>query len=102
MPRRPIPVNSIELVREGCGDARARRYAVAALRHAVERVAAARVGVRNTTLNREAFSVARLLGAELRTAELTDALIVAAEIAGLSTREARATIASALRGRAGR
>jgi hypothetical protein len=77
----------------------ARRYAVAALRSAVERVAAARTGTRNDALNREAFAVARLLGDGLAEGELVEALAIAAQVAGLAERDARATIASAIRGR---
>lgn len=92
-----IPLRPIVACRDGDN---ARRYAVAALRHAVERIAAAREGARNATLNREAYSLARFLGAGITSNELAAALTVAAQVAGLPEREARGTIASALRGRA--
>lgn len=85
------------------GDATAeRRYAVGALRSAVERVAAAREGTRNDVLNREAFGVARLVGHGLAESELREALAIAASVAGLPPRAIDATLSSALRARGGR
>jgi hypothetical protein len=54
MPRRPPDVADTSL-----------RYARAALRHAVERVAAAPNGTRNDTLNREVFAMTRFIGKNL-------------------------------------
>lgn len=77
----------------------AARYAAAALRSAVQRVAAAREGTRSDTLNREAFAVVRLIGAGLHREDVFTALIAAACVAGLTEAEASATIASALKAR---
>lgn len=79
------------------GDA-ARHYALAALRHAVERVAGAGEGTRNDRLNEECFTLARFVreGA-LGAPEVADALAIAARHAGLTPREAAATLASGLR-----
>jgi hypothetical protein len=73
------------------------RYSSAALRKAVEEVARARLGTRNSTLNREAFGLARL--PELTPAEIEAALLGAATAAGLKPGEAIKTIHSALRAR---
>ena len=80
------------------GSNAARRYGLAALRRAVERVATAGEGTRNSRLNAETFALSRLVceGA-LSAAELADSLAIAARYAGLSPRETVATIASALR-----
>jgi bifunctional DNA primase/polymerase-like protein len=72
-------------------------YAAAALRNEVERVRGARVGTRNDTLNRAAFSLGRLVGAgvldrELATGELMDA----GRQAGLPPREIASTVLSGL------
>jgi hypothetical protein len=74
-----------------------RRYALAALRSAVERVAGAWEGGRNHALNIECFSLARFVPDKLGADELADALAIAARYAGLSARETAATLASALR-----
>jgi hypothetical protein len=76
---------------------RASAYAAAALRNEVERVRTARVGTRNDTLNRAAFSLGRLIGAgildhDLATGELTDA----ARRAGLAPREVASTLSSGI------
>lgn len=75
------------------------RYARAALTQAVERVMAAPVGARNSTLNREAFGTARLIGDGLSDAAWRDALSSAGERAGLEAAEVERTLARALRGR---
>jgi hypothetical protein len=75
------------------------RYAAAALRRGVERVAMAREGTRNDALNREAWALARLIGRGLDAASIRTALAIAARVAGLGPREADATIESALRAR---
>jgi hypothetical protein len=72
-------------------------YAAAALRNEVERVRTARVGTRNDTLNRAAFSLGRLIGAgildhDLAAGELTDA----ARQAGLPPREVASTLSSGI------
>jgi hypothetical protein len=72
-------------------------YAAAALRNEVERVRTARVGTRNDTLNRAAFSLGRLIGAgildhDLAAGELTDA----ARQAGLPPREVASTLSSGM------
>jgi hypothetical protein len=97
LPRRPVAVRFAA----GGADAE-RRYAVAALRSAVERVAAAREGTRNNILNREAFAVARLVGRGLVESEVRDALAVAGRVAGLTPRAIDRTLSSALRARGGR
>jgi len=80
------------------GGSRAERYAFAALRHAVERVALAPTGCRNETLNVECFTVSRFIAAGVLDAQqVADGLAAAALSAGLSEREIVATIASALR-----
>ncbi len=78
------------------GDA-ARRYALGALRKAVERVATAGEGRRNDTLNAQAFALGRFVDSgELNASEIAIALAVAASHAGLTAREAERTLASAL------
>jgi hypothetical protein len=75
-----------------------RQYALGALRHAVERVAAAGEGARNDTLNRETFSLARFIAeGALAPREVAAALAVAAHRGGLPAREVEKTLASALR-----
>ena len=74
----------------------ARRYALAALRNAIQRVAAAPQGSRNHALNCAAYALCRLAPAALDHAEIADALAVAARHAGLPAREVAATLASAL------
>jgi uncharacterized membrane protein YebE (DUF533 family) len=64
------------------------RYADAALRHAINRVARAPVGIRNHALNSEAYSLGRLIAAELLHGQVVgDALAAAAMAAGLVPRE---------------
>jgi hypothetical protein len=75
-------------------------YFAAALRHAVRRIATAPIGVRNDTLNAEAFGIARLVAAGgLGDQEAADALAAAAVEAGLQDREIEATLRSALAAR---
>lgn len=72
------------------------RYADAALRHAIDRVARAPVGIRNHALNSEAYSLGRLIAAELLDGQVVaDALAAAAMAAGLVPREIEATLRSA-------
>ena len=90
-------------VRADIGSGDGRRYAVGALRHAVERVAAASEGQRNDTLNAECFAMGRFVAAgTLAPAEVADALAIAARHAGLAPAETAATLASALRAGAAR
>ena len=75
-------------------------YASVALRLAAERVASASVGVRNRTLNEEAYGIGRLIAAGFLDAqEVADTLAAAAFAAGLGRREIEATLRSALRAR---
>jgi hypothetical protein len=76
---------------------RARRYAQAALAGELDAVRTAAVGTRNTTLNRAAFRLGQLAGADLIPADqLIDPLLDAARHAGLPESEALTTIASGL------
>ncbi len=91
-PARPRP----ELV----GDEKRRRYAVAALRNAIETVATAPAGQANDTLNRQTYQMARFLAeGSLTEAEITDCLMSAARVRAIPMREAMATIGSGLRAR---
>lgn len=77
-----------------------RRYAGAALRNAIERVATAAPGTRNQTLNAEAFHLLRFATAgDLTAAEIAEAMAHAAIAAGLERREIEATLRSALSAR---
>ena len=79
---------------------KARTYAVAALRHAIARVATAPSGNANNTLNKEAFSMARFLRDGLVSeAEIRDCLIAASRARSIPIQEALATIESGLRSR---
>lgn len=74
------------------------RYAEAALRNAIGRVAAAPQGSRNDILNRELFGLMRFTGhGDLSIRQVADAMAVAAHHAGLSAPEVHATLRSALR-----
>lgn len=88
-PARPLPDSSH----------RQRRYAVAALRHGVERAAAAPSGQRNHTLNQEAYSLCRRFVPDglLTSQEIADAMAHAGIAAGLDRREVEQTLASALK-----
>jgi hypothetical protein len=71
-------------------------YALAALERAVGQVMSAPEGCRNNTLNREAFSVARLIGAGFHRDVWHGALAAAALYAGLEEQEVEETLVSAL------
>ena len=74
-----------------------RRYALAALRHAADRAAAASHGTRNDTLNAETFSLTRFLAeGMLDAAEIATTMAYAGRQAGLLPHEVKATLASAL------
>ncbi len=82
------------------GGEKPRRYAVAALRHAVERVALAQQGTRNDTLNREAYAMTRFVSdGALAPSEIATALAYAGRQAGLEPAQIKGTLASALRAR---
>jgi hypothetical protein len=77
--------------------AQGRAYAMAALRAETERVAAARPGTRNVTLNRAAFSLGQLVAAGLiPPIPVITALIDAARYAGLPEDEAVRTVRSGM------
>ena len=74
-----------------------RRYALAALRHAADRVAIAAEGRRNDTLNRETFAMARFIAeGSLDPADIAAAMAYAGRQAGLGRHEIQATLTSAL------
>ncbi len=78
--------------------AHAAGYAAAALRRAADRVRSARPGTRNTSLNREAFTLSRFArSGDLTAIHIARELACAAHLAGLEPGEIRATITSALR-----
>ena len=77
--------------------AQGRAYALAAFREQTRRVAEARVGTRNDTLNRAAFSLGRLVAAHLiPPLPVVTGLAEAAARAGLPEEEARRTIRSGM------
>jgi len=77
-------------------------YPAAALRSAVERISMAPTGSRNATLNSESYSIGRLLtDGSLDPRDAVAELLGAATAAGLPSREAVATITSAVRARVG-
>ncbi|EGO96804.1 bifunctional DNA primase/polymerase [Acidiphilium sp. PM] len=83
-------------------DRRARAYAEAALRRAIERVAGAAPGTRNATLNSETYGLLRLTSTGgLSAGEVAEAMAHAAIVAGLERREIEATLKSALSAREG-
>jgi hypothetical protein len=91
----PPPPKSIPRPERGAEPAR--RYAFGALRRAVEQVAAAPEGSRNTTLNKSAWNLMRFVAeGTLATTEIADALAHAAIAAGLNAVETEQTLASAL------
>jgi Bifunctional DNA primase/polymerase, N-terminal len=106
----PLPSWLAELVRDSYGPpsvpaprppltdrAQGRAYAMAALRAETERVAAARPGTRNVTLNRAAFSLGQLVAAGLiPPIPVITSLIDAARYAGLPEDEAVRTVRSAM------
>lgn len=77
---------------------KARAYAVAALRNAIGRVAQAAPGAANDTLNAEAHSMAKFIGA-ITESEIRDCLIAGARARNIPVREALATIESGIRSR---
>ncbi len=93
----PKPVLERGPIDLGANPDKSRRYALAALGHAVKRVASTREGGRNATLNREAYSLTRFMPEHLAPSEIADSLAVAARHIGLSGREVALTLASALR-----
>lgn len=81
-------------------DRRARRYAEAALRRAIERVAGAGPGARNATLNSETYGLMRLAATgSLTPSEIAEAMAHAGLAAGLDRREIEGTLKSALAAR---
>lgn len=74
------------------------RYARAALRSAADIVAKAGDGTRNHTLNAQTFALARFVPL-LSVEEITETMLRAASVCGLSHLEAERTITSALKGR---
>ncbi|MEU8109532.1 bifunctional DNA primase/polymerase [Nonomuraea muscovyensis] len=88
---------SMGAVLAACGGDRATGYALTALRGEVENVLAAAAGTRNDTLNAAAFALGQLAAAGVLPRHLVEACLQhAAEAAGLSPREAFATIRSGL------
>jgi hypothetical protein len=76
------------------------RYARAALERELDVLARVAPGGRNATVNRSAWSLARLVQAgALDASEVERALVEAAQATGLSAREAAATVRGALRRR---
>jgi hypothetical protein len=106
----PLPSWLAQLVRDSYGPpegpaarlpvddrGQGRAYAMAALRAETERVAAARPGTRNDTLNRAAFSLGQLVAAGLLPPiPVITALIDAARYAGLPQDEAVRTVRSGM------
>ena len=106
----PLPSWLARLVRDSYGPpavpaqrlsvtdrAQGRAYAMAALRAETERVAAARPGTRNVTLNSAAFSLGQLVAAGLiPPIPVITALIDAARYAGLPEDEAIRTVRSGM------
>jgi len=79
-------------------DKRRQGYVLSALSAELERVKNAPEGMRNDTLNRAAFAIARYIeSGRLNYEEVAEAFIEAAAVAGLSASEARGTVAGALR-----
>jgi hypothetical protein len=77
---------------------RRNRYAEAALRNAISRVASAPQGQRNDMLNKQMFRLMRFARAgDLAVREIAESMAVAARQAGLAAPEVQATLRSALR-----
>ena len=72
-------------------------YLAAALRRAEEEVATAPEGRRNTTLNAAAYGLTRLVPRGLSATDLVEAMVLAANRAGLPLAEITRTVRSALR-----
>jgi hypothetical protein len=84
----------------GLSDRTKSRYADAALKNAILRVAREAVGRRNEALNREAYGLGRLVAARLLDGQtVADSLAAAAIGAGLAPREVKATLRSAFAAR---
>lgn len=82
-------------------DRAARRYALGALKRAIEAVAGAAPGTRNATLNRETFTLLRLVDqGGIHAGEIAEAMASAGLAAGLARREIEGTLKSALGARA--
>ncbi|MBF0171497.1 MAG: DUF3987 domain-containing protein, partial [Nitrospinae bacterium] len=91
-PKRPVVAHPMPQATHA-GEA----YADAALRGEVAKVAAAPPGCRNDTLNTAAFALGTLIGSGQLAQETAESrLMAAAMAAGLTEREARATIASGI------
>src|SRR5262249_51911277 len=87
------PTHEVAQIRSNSGSA----YADAAVRGEANEVALSPTGQRNSRLNLAAYRLGQLVGASLLTeGAVTDSLVSAATSAGLSQREARATIRSGL------
>lgn len=94
----PVPVSPRRRVPLDLSTSRLSRYASAALRAEADAVALAPDRERNDTLNRAAFNLGQLVGADALDHEVTrGTLEAAAEAAGLGQRETLASIASGLR-----
>ena len=79
-------------------DKRRQGYVTAALKAELERVKTAPEGMRNDTLNRATFAIARYIeSGRLDYEEVANAFVDAAMESGLSSAEARSTVAGALR-----
>jgi hypothetical protein len=97
----PPPPPAVRSVSDGIHNAdpaRRSRYAEAALRNAIGRVASAPQGRRNDILNTEMFGLMRLArSGDLAARDVADCMAVAARHAGLTAPEVQATLRSALR-----
>jgi hypothetical protein len=93
----PLPAAATALQIPVTRDAQGTAYAMAALRDEARLVATARLGTRNDTLNRAAFSLGQLaVDGLLPPLAVVTALTSAAERAGLPADEARRTIRSGM------
>jgi hypothetical protein len=91
-PQRARPTEPIRI------DESLRAWAHAALEREATEVALAPVGTRNHTLNRAAFSLGQIAGTGLMQPETVERVLTASALAaGLTEKEAQATIASGLR-----
>jgi hypothetical protein len=95
-----LPERAFPIPTPARDDSAGRRYAEAALRRAVERVATAAEGSRNIQLNAETFSLSRfVVEGLLDRAAIANSMAIAARHAGLPAAEAERTIRSALGGK---
>jgi hypothetical protein len=86
--------------RANSDEPRGPRYALAALEREAEIVRAAALGIRNETLSRSAWSLARLVcDGTINDGDVFEALVPAATSTGLGAREAHGCIRAALRRR---